>query len=471
MIRLPQLSPTSLGNPGAPNVDVSSGTNAIATAIGQVSDAFTGISRDIARADNARKESEFRQSLAKDYADLQLEIQQINDPAERLAKTNAFLAARKDIAGQPDFPPVLQEKLRGYFDNFATEAQIRGAQDAAELTQKRARLALANEIDTAVQYNDPTAFQTAVSTAQDAGLIFPEDVDRLTQDFDRSAAEMQFRTFIEQEPQGALLDMETDDFAERFPNLLPSSIPRLKTEAKRLTQERRAQELDLIDTAIITGTFTPDDLETAEYLTPKDIAQITAGLQRNGPPSTPLHSAAWDKMFAMRDKFNDPAISDEDFAAHWNDTRNEIFSAIPDRYRGDFNQEFSYRSPANRRGGKPVNEKPQAEIKSAAQQRIKRALSSGLLGEDEDKAFNQFQSLTIHLANFLDANPSTQWPDVQRYVDQIVAGEFENADAPLIPLAPPAVSFDDRLRRAMEQEMGLDPNNANSGASLLPNRQ
>ena len=468
MIRLPQLSPTSLGNPAAPNVDVSSGTNAIASAIGQVSDAFTNISRDIARADNARKESEFRQTLAKDYADLQLEIQQLTDPAERLARTNDFLAARANSAAQPDFPPILQQKLRGYFDNFATEAQIRGAQDAAELTQKRARLALSNELDTATQYNDRTAFETALSTAREAFDLLPEEEDRLLMDFDRSAAETDFRILLEQDPQGALLDMEADGFSEAWPNIVPASIPRLKAEAKRLTQERRAQELDLIDTSIITGTFTPDDLEAAEYLTPKDIAQIRDGIERtDGPPTTPLHSAAWDKMFELQDKFNDPTISDEDFAAHWNDTRNEIYSAIPARYRGDFNQEFSYRSPANRSGGKPVTEKPDADIKSAANQRLKRAFDSGLLGEDEDSGFKRYQNLTVFVAQHLKNNPGQTWKDTYSFVDQLIAGEFENTDAPIIPDAPAPVSFDDRLNAIL----GLPPGPGTADANLLPPRE
>lgn len=466
MIRLPQLSPTSLGNPAAPTPDVSSGTSQIANAIGQVSNAFVQISHNIARADNARLKSEFRQTLGKDYADLQIQLQTITDPQERLTRTNDFLASRRSAVDNPDFPPVLVEELRTYYDDFATTAQIRAAEDAAQLTQTRARKALQNELESAKQYNDPKAFQTTINDALEGGLILPEDADALTTDFQQSAAEANYLSLIQQEPQGALLDLQTEDFTTRNPTILPSAIPNLQRYAQGLIQDRRAQEIDIIDTAILQGQFKPQDLEAAEYLTPKDRAQILAQQNRKtGPPPTPLHSAAWDKMFALRDQFADPSVSDEEYAAAWNDTRLEIYTHIPDDYRGDFTQEFSYRSPANRKGGKPVNPSPDKDIKSNAQQRLKRAFDSGLFGEkDSDKAFDHFQKLNIHLNNWMDANPDKPWPEVQTYTQTLISGTFTDADALLIPLAPAPISFDDRLNKVL----GLPPGPPGADTALLP---
>ncbi|WP_396190608.1 hypothetical protein [Flavobacterium sp.] len=466
MIRLPQLSPTSLGNPAAPTPDVSSGTNQIANAIGQVSGAFVKISHDIARADNARKKSEFRQTLGKNYADLQIQLQTITDPQERLTRTNDFLASQRAAVDNPDFPPVLVEELRTYYDDFATTAQIRSAQDAAELTQTRARKAIQNELEAAKQYNDPVAFQNAVTDYVESGLGLPEDGEALMADFQQSAAESNYLALIQQEPQGALLDLQSEDFSTRNPTIIPSAIPNLQRYAQGLIQDRRAQEIDIIDTAILQGQFKPQDLEAAEYLTPKDRAQILSQQNRKtGPPPTPLHSAAWDKMFALRDQFADLSISDEEYAAAWNDTRLEIYTHIPDDYRGDFTQEFSYRSPANRKGGKPINASPDKDLKSNAQQRIKRAFDSGLFGEkDSNKAFDHFQKLNIHLNNWMEANPDKPWPEVQSYTQTLISGTFTDADALLIPLAPAPISFDDRLNNAL----GLPPGPPGADTALLP---
>jgi hypothetical protein len=465
MIRLPQLSPTSLGNPAAPTPDVSSGINQIANAIGQVSGAFVKISHDIARADNARKKSEFRQTLGKNYADLQIQLQTITDPQERLTRTNDFLASQRAAVDNPDFPPVLVEELRTYYDDFATTAQIRAAQDAAQLTFKRSQMALQNEIDGAVQTGDAAGLETVIDTGVEGGLIFPEEADDIRTRFQRQQAERNMIDLIEAEPTGALIDLDTDDFLARNPNILPTSIPQLKNHAKRIIEERRREELDAIDTAILNGTYDAEDVEAAQYLTPSDRARIIAGQKQEGPPQTKTHSAAWDLMFKLRDEFTDPSLSDEEYAKRWNDTRIEIFSAIPEQFRGDFTQEFSYRSPANRKGGKPVNASPDADIKSNAQQRIKRAFDSGLFGEkNSPKAFDQFQKLNIHLNQWLAANPDKPWPEVQYYTQTLISGTFTDNDALIIPTAPTAVSFDDRINKAL----GISPGPAGTDTSLLP---
>jgi hypothetical protein len=508
MIRLPQLSPTSLGNPAAPTPDVSSGINQIANAIGQVSGAFVQISHDIARADNARKKSEFRQTLGKNYADLQIQLQTITDPQERLTRTNDFLASQRAAVDNPDFPPVLVEELRTYYDDFATTAQIRSAQDAAELTQTRARKAIQNELEAAKQYNDPVAFQNAVTDYVESGLGLPEDGEALMADFQQSAAETNFLDLIQQEPQGALLDLQSEDFSTRNPSIIPSSIPKLQRYAEGLIQDRRAQEIDLLETAMIEDTLTEEDIKSAEYITPNDRAKFMEGMDKHaaaaerealelqglkgpltpeqidaakhlsplekeklkaeqttlGIPLTHAHSQAWDRLFALRRAFENPTITDEQYAAMFNDTRTAVLSEINPKYSGDLRQELTYRSPANRKGGaaKPGAIPRNKELGTSGKARIKKAFDDGVFGDpNKIESFDKFTAYSIQLSNWLDDKPQATWPDVIDYTNQLINGEVAEAPDLTIPTVPGHVGFDDRVHGIL----------GNPNAKLPPNLQ
>ena len=180
MIRLPDTPTFASTGLGAPQVSAEAAAaparalGTIAGAIGQASDGFVKLGHDLARIDNARTLSETNQQLAANYAQLQIDLQSVNDPQERLTKTNAFLAEQKSSLIPAGASPELRQALESGFSDFTSRAQINAAKDAADLTVKRATLALGNEIDASYQTLDLDAHRKALDNATASGLLLPE---------------------------------------------------------------------------------------------------------------------------------------------------------------------------------------------------------------------------------------------------------------------------------------------------------
>lgn len=171
----------------------------LAQSISGVSEAFAGHAQQIQKIENARIISENRQNLAKSYAEFQIENQKVSDPDQRIAKTDAFLSSQKAKFDQPGFSPYVKATLTDHYDEFATRAFISSREDAANLSAKRAGLALSNELETAVLNNDTIGHTRALDTAQEAGILLPEQ---------RKTEEMRFAKITKDR---AIVDSIMDD--------------------------------------------------------------------------------------------------------------------------------------------------------------------------------------------------------------------------------------------------------------------
>lgn len=526
MIRLPEipgLSGTQINAPAMRPAAAAAPAEAlghVAQAIADVSDQFHATALHVQKLENARAVSEARRTLATDYAAHQLALQEDPDPASRLTKTAAFLSGYKGKMDSPDLPPAVRDELVDHFDAFATEATIRQAQDSATLATKRAYLAMNNEVDSAP---DGASAHEAIRRAQEAGVILPEEADAKARDIDRNLEFARIDGAIEEDPALVLDLIQSGKFQSA--TLTPDDIPRIRRAAEAGIQRKRSDQLDLIEAALIEDKLEPDDLEAADYLTPKDRAHIADSLakQRRASeisaidtailedtlkpadleaaqyltphdlarakhalalrqaPDTSGHSQAWDALFKLREAYHNPALTDTQYAAVWNSARSYTLSLLPKGYQGDIAQELSYRSPANRDAGKKNGrQKPdveEADKRTLATARVKATYDQGLFGDVTDPkspsarlAYTRFEDARLEVNRFIRANPDAPYQQIRDHIAQTVAATLADGK-PLIrvPAAPAPVSFDTRATRLLGlPEEGGEASDELLGPIVLP---
>lgn len=217
----------------------------VAQAIAGVAQPFEQIAERVQRADNLRVLSATRNDLDERRTQHLIELERVNDPAERLRLTDDFLQQAKGLAENPEHPPAVRDQLVPYFDNWATSTRNQVAANAARLADQRARLALENELTNAMEAGDPVRYGTALAQATEAGVILPEQRDKFQTTYDKRQQEKQTfadihtdpRAWMEANPQPtdpteldkwaplnrmarAKLREEAGDAAEQFDNLM-----------------------------------------------------------------------------------------------------------------------------------------------------------------------------------------------------------------------------------------------------------
>ncbi|MEI6196648.1 MAG: hypothetical protein WCS42_20210, partial [Verrucomicrobiota bacterium] len=106
---VPALQPTALDTPGVrPAVAA-----APAAALSQLAESIAGVGEEfhhtallVQHQENARVESEKRNQLALDYAQLQFDLQADPDPTSRFKKTREFLDGYKGKMDDGNLPPI-----------------------------------------------------------------------------------------------------------------------------------------------------------------------------------------------------------------------------------------------------------------------------------------------------------------------------------------------------------------------------
>lgn len=448
----------------------------------------------IQRIDNGRVVSEKRHQLATDAAKFQADLQTDIDPQSRLKRTQEFLYSYKSQIVDPSMPPEVRDELQRHFDGFESEMIARQIGDSYRLTAKRAAVAFDNELSDAKKTGNREKFETAKSTARTAGLLFPEDEERLDDEFSRSVSSTTLDLAIQEDPALVLEDIERPDFLSRVPGFSQQDIPHIRTAARASEERHRGEHIDIMEEALNAGRLTPKDLEAGTYLKPGDVARFRKALVKVDPPTPELHGKAWDLLLENRKAFNDPAISDRDYATKWNDLRTEMISTVPADYRGEISQELSYRSPANRTEAKtkPRGYSDKQELKSIGLDRISRARTSNLfgnVGEDADaptreRAYRRAEELRLEVARFVESTPDVGIEEVTEFTDSRIAGDRVKTSAlqfqsfvpggaqrlrpsPVIQSLPPKSGKKDPTT---SDPMQIPPGPGGSSDALLPPR-
>jgi hypothetical protein len=491
MIRIPDtpgLAGTQINAPDArqanmrlgPALAVNAALNGpVAEAIGGVGQAFQGVADQAQKLENARAESEARMQMDSGYAQLQIDLEKDPDPVSRIEKTRAFFEQSKGVAENPNLSPQVRDSLRQFHTEFAHKGTIRATEDAAALTQKRAGLQLSNELTAAKTSQNPEAYGRALDTAEQGGLILPEQRESLERDYEETVSRTNLGLSIENEPALVAKDLESEGFFARNPGVGPDDLPKLKAAVRASSERKRAEEMDLVETALEMGKPVSDeDLEAAEYLTPLDVAKIRNTRDMEKSPAGSVHAKAWDVLFAQREKFDDPSVTDDQYAAAWNQTRAEVLGMIPSKYQGDIKSELQYRSPANRqlKREKPDTTFTKEDLVGLGHQAAVRAREAGVFGDAEDKDFSKRESvyrkaedIRLQVKQFVTTYPESTPDQVREYTDKLIGVKIDG-DTSLLPAVPPAFDFNADIDRLINMTPipGLAPGPGGSNADLLP---
>ena len=269
-VNAPQVSPGAAAAPAE-------ALGSVASAIGGVSDTFAGIADRIQRTENARAESETRQTWMAGWSDVQLQLQKEADPAKHITLTRDWLASQRGTLDAPDLAPVVRDRLLLQFDDFATRATSSAAEGAFNLSTKRAGLALENELDAAQRTSNPAQLDRALATARDNGILLPEQEDKIRADFATTTRRNALLTEAAQDPAG---------FLDRYGKTPPEGVNAIEHQdflstARRAMSLETANASDQILDGIITGNIT----------TPEQIDELTPGLRPAAKESLKRHLA------------------------------------------------------------------------------------------------------------------------------------------------------------------------------------
>ena len=269
-VNAPKVSPSAAAAPAE-------ALGSVASAIGGVSDTFAGIADRIQRTENARAESETRQTWMAGWSDIQLQLQKEVDPAKHITLTRDWLASQRGTLDAPDLAPVVRDRLLLQFDDFATRATSSAAEGAFNLSTKRAGLALENELDAAQRTSNPAQLDRALATARDNGILLPEQEDKIRADFATTTRRNALLTEAAQDPAG---------FLDRYGKTPPDGVNAIEHQdflstARRAMSLETANASDQILDGIITGNIT----------TPEQIDELTPGLRPAAKESLKRHLA------------------------------------------------------------------------------------------------------------------------------------------------------------------------------------
>lgn len=468
----------------------------LARSIGSAGDAFQQRADQIQQIENARLESEHRQKLAAKYADFQIELDKDPDPKNRVPRTRSFFQT-EGSAISPNLPPMVRDRLRNHFDTFATQAVISQAEQSAKLGQKRAGLALDNELRAATAHNDRPALDLALGNAEEAGLVLPEEKDALISRFERQTNATALELAIEENPAAIADELASADFLARYPGITQADIPQLQGAVRASAQRKRSEEMDLIEAALTDNLLQPEDIEDAVYLSPGDRAKVKhaiAAAQADKLPSNEDHAKAWDLLTSLREYRADPATTQEQYRELWNEARGSVLARVAPKWQGDLKKELSYLSPAGRDVQPKISgEYEKGDLEALGRGIAFRARDAGFLGsmdedatpQEKEKAYRKAEDIRLQVKRFVAGNPKATPAEVREFTDGLISGDRIKSTArdlqsfvpgtgqqfrskPTMPTLPPKQGAKDK---ATADPLNIPPGDADASDALLPARQ
>jgi len=307
MIRLaeiPGLSGTALGlaTPSAAAIAAPAvALGHLGQSIADVAKPFAQVALKVQAAENATRESNLRTSLNEGYSQLTIDLARDPDPQSHLDRVNSYLQQQAAAFQDPDLPPVSRQRLEDHFASFASTARIRTAESAATLSTKRAGLALKNELDGAKRTGNQAQFDDAISTGIDSGLLLPEHVDPLQQQFRSDNLFRDLVKTIDADPDATREQLEDPEFLTRYPDITPESLDKLRRYATQQGNYQRAETWDgILNAALNQG-------DQRSLLSLDDLEQMAAD-----GDITAEHRASYTRAFlAAEPPAYDPALYEQ----------------------------------------------------------------------------------------------------------------------------------------------------------------
>jgi hypothetical protein len=346
IVQIPSLDPQSIGY-ATPSAQALAGPTAalgeVARGIAEVGGELGQHAAQVQQMENAFQESEARQKIAGEFANLDLELQRNTDPATYAKKLDETLQRTGAIVQNESFAPSVRMNLAKDHSDIAAQQRIKTAQLAASMTAKRAALALKNEMDAARTYGDRPAFESALNRGGDAGLVLPEQKQSALLEFDQYESYNAMAKAIDADPQTLLEQLNSEDFQNNHPLITPENRERLQSYAVKKNNLHKAETWDQIAIAGMEGTI----LSREDILTMAkegDISPAQAGSYINAyhGPTPPTHDPLLFESARSQILAYDPA-NDESGAIRAQIAANIATLALPKESIRELQNQFQAR--------------------------------------------------------------------------------------------------------------------------------
>lgn len=225
----------------------------VARGIASVGGAFAQHAEQIQSIENARMESEARQRVAAELSDFKLRAQTATDPSTLLPELEKTIERTSAVIDDQNLPPILRERLALWHSDATAQTRLQTAADASRLSLRRAGLALQNEMDSAVQLGDSTAFEDVLSRGQEAGLLLPEEAQERRTKFEQAQAYNTLAQAIDADPAATLEQLQSKDILQRVPNLTETNRDQLIRYATQKNNQQKAETWEQIQLSSLDG--------------------------------------------------------------------------------------------------------------------------------------------------------------------------------------------------------------------------
>lgn len=336
--------------------------------------------------------------------------------------------------GEQKWLPGTKARVMEDFTRWNSSQTANLAKQMAVRVLEEGRARTSNALRYFGQTNDVEGYERTAQEGRSAGFYGEAEYDRLMMEGDRLFKINEIEGLNESDPttvKERLTAKNKDGTWAYDTELEIGDRKRLINQAEQSEQDLRREEMDSLELALDSGQLRERDIEAAKYLTPNDRKRWHQALEASDPPSSEVHSEAWDILFENREAFADPSISDVEYAKRWNETRAKVAAIVPKQYSGDINQELSYRSPANRKAvrSNPRGYNDPQELKSMGFSQVQRALKAGELGDLDDEgspseeAHRKAGILRMRVSQWVKKNPDDDGTGVHDYVDSLIRPE------------------------------------------------
>ena len=266
-IRIPDTPALATSRSAPPTMDgrspIADSIGNLAKSIGGIADTFAAKAEQIDKVDQADKKLRVQNQFAEQLQKFQQELQKDPDPNSRISKTNAFLDSKKDLLKTEGLSESSRPYIGLWLGDVSSKVKIDAGRDAAILANKRAGLEWKTKADSAQEYGDRPSFDEANKIALDAGILLPEQVDKLNQDFDRTVKYRDLQRQIDQDPHGLLESLDMPDAPQAF-GLDTEAIDALRRQASHKKNQHDSDFWDGVLNQTLTNgspTISKEDLQ------------------------------------------------------------------------------------------------------------------------------------------------------------------------------------------------------------------
>lgn len=445
-----------------------------AVAFKEVGKAIQSMGRDgmeiagrIQAMDDAKKESDLFIAFNEQASQFANSLLTRQDVDEWIPEWKGQIEAFQQQANEAGLSPAAKARMSIRLAEWATARSIEFEKTAALRKIEAAKGSMMLLGSHSAARGDRAGVEQAKALAREAGLQ-QHELDAFSLQLERELNKHDISESIMENPMEAEKDLRDPNWLDRNPWATKADQARLLEMAREVQQGNRAAEIDTIKQALDAGVLQQRDIESATWLTPLDRKQLTLALQKTDPPSSEIHSQAWDILFKQREAFADPKVSDEEYAKMWNDNRTKIQSLVPSKYQGDINSELHYRSPANRKAVRtnPPGYTDEREIVTLGYQKINRALKGGVFGNigaeasraERESAYDKEARLRFQYRQMISTLRDISLPEAQKIAEELISGDV-SASAP--PLTTPLFDY--------AEGMVLPPMNSDELDAFTPN--